>query len=190
MKKSKLEITLIASFSIIGLLLCVLATFLLLGFRFSPKHIDNYTYYEDDESFTVGNYQFYSSFDIKGDLDYFAVPAFAIRDYGLFCRREQADAIYRLTTADGDSVAVLHSFEDDNTTHYFIGYTLILQEIGTDNTQDVAYANTVMPYFTNRIVLNGTEIELQKYCYFTCSEEITSISLKGEELLIEAVQEK
>lgn len=190
MKKSKFEITLIASFSIIGLLLCVLATFLLLGFRFSLKHIDNYAYYEDDESFAVGNYQFYSSFDIKGGLDYFAVPAFAIRDHGLFCRREQADTIYRLATANGDSVAVLHAFEDDDTTHYFIGYTLVLQEIGTDTAQDVAYANTVMPYFTDRIVLNGTEIELQKYCYFSSDKGITSISLKGEELVIERVPKK
>ena len=184
MKKSKFEITLIASFSIIGLLLCVLATFLLLGFRFSPKHIDNYTYYENDVCFAVGNYQFYSSFDIKGSLDYFAVPAFAIRDYGLFCRREQADTIYRLTTADGDSVAVLHAFEDDDTTHYFIGYTLILQEIGTDHTQDVAYANTVMPYFTDRIVLNGTEIELQKYCYFAFNEEIASLEWNGIQITL------
>ena len=184
MKKSKLEVTLVASFGVIGLLLCVLASFLLLGFRFSPEHIDNYSYYADDESFTVGNYQFYSSFDIKGSLDYFAVPAFAIRDYGLFYRREQADTIYQLTTADGDSVAVLHAFEDDDTTHYFIGYTLILQEIGTDHTQDIAYANTVMPYFTDHIVLNGTEIELQKYCYFTSKEKITSLEWSGLQITL------
>ena len=190
MKKSKFEIALIASLCALALVLCLLAVFLLLGFRFAPEHIDNYALYQDDNMFVAGNYQFYSTFNIKGELDYFGVPGAAIQDHGLFWRRESADAIYQLTTANGDSVGVLHAFEDDDTTHYFIGYTMILQNLGTDDTTGTAYANTTMPYFTDRILLNGAEIELQKYSYFASDAPITSLSWNGEEISFTAVAEK
>ena len=190
MKKSKLELTLIISLCAIGLLFCVLTVFLLLGFRFSPEHIDGYSLYQDDAVFVAGNYQFYSTFDIKGELDYFGVPGAAIQDHGLFWRRETADAIYRLTTTDGNSVGVLHAFEDGDTTHYFIGYTLILQNMGADEQTGHAFANTTMPYFTDRILVNGEEVALQKYSYFATDTPITSLSLKGEALTLTEVIEK
>ncbi len=190
MKKSKLEITIIVSLSIFGVLLCALAALLLLGFRFAPEHIDNYVLYQDDEMFVAGDYQFYSTFDIRGELDYFGIPGAAFQNHGLFWRRESADTIYRLTTADGDSVGVLYAFEDDDTTHYFIGYTQILQNIGTDDTEGVAYANTTMPYFTDRILLNGTEIELQKYCYFTTDADITSLEWNSKQITLTEKEQK
>lgn len=190
MKKSKFEITAIVSLSILGLLLCLLAAVLLLGFRFSPEHIDNYALYQDDNRIIAGNYQFYSTFDIKGELDYFGVPGMVIQKHGLFWRRESADAVYRLTTTDSNSVGVLHAFEDGDTTHYFIGYTLILQNMGADEQTGHAFANTTMPYFTDRIVLNGEEVALQKYCYFTTDQPLTSLSLKGEAITLTEVSEK
>lgn len=171
----RLKKYLIPGYYAVLLLLVAVGTLLLQGYRFTSDSAVH-EYYHQFPVIRTDDYNFYlNDKEAATDVE-------AVRKTGLLFKN--TDGYWRsLETRDGTSIGKLYCFDGKTATYYFLMSYGYIAEMGTAE-DGKSYAIVNYPYRSQSINLNGKYVELQFYSYFSTSEPIEALKIKGEEILV------
>lgn len=167
---------------IVALVLVAVVLFLLLaGFRFTSKSACD-EYWRDEPVIETDDFDFYLNSladedgnDIRIDLE------IAIKKYGFLYKRVEGE-IRLLTTADGEKVGDLITYVGDGRYYHFIHYNATDTEWVPEGDKSLTFVER--KYQTDRITLNGKEIELVQMSHFTTEAPVTEFEINGVTVLV------
>jgi len=176
--KKALKITaivMILTVALVGVLLLIL---LFKGYRFDALSAVH-SFYRDGARIHSGEYDFWLHDVVDEDgAAVYALGHVAVKKYGFLYKQINEKDQKVLINKYGDYVGTITRYKDAETDHYFIHW---VQSV-TDKV-DGKYVQS-MRYYSNKIEINGREVELFAHCYFEFGENIEVLVIKDENIKI------
>ena len=174
-KKKKITRRIICG--VIIALLAVLLVLLCLGFRFTSKATIEEYYRDNSVHISTDEYDFYliNLPDNFNEEDGYAAGHLAVKKYGfLYHMVEDGTTDYNsLVAENGESVGVIYSYKGKNEIYHFIHW-FTSATVGVTNVK----------YRSEKITVNGQEVDMYLRCYFTTSEPIETMVVKDTNVFI------
>lgn len=141
------------------------------GFRLtSGSAVDSY--YHQFPTIWTADYNFYTNDRVAPR------SVIAVKKYGALFRTVEGYYL-DILNPDGDKIGILKCYEGKESLYCFIFVNGYISEMGHSD-DGTAYAAVHYPYRTASILLDGTSVELDLYCYFTTNKPLGDIVIKGE----------
>ena len=145
------------------------------GFRMtSGSAVD--PYYHQFPTIWTADYNFYTNDRVAPR------SVIAVKKCGPFFRTAEGSYL-DIINPDGDKIGVLKYYEGKDSLYCFIFVNGYITEMG-HREDGTAYAAVNYPYRTSSILLHGTTVELDFYCYFQTEKPLGDIAIKGEPMLL------
>lgn len=176
--KKTLKIIAITLVSILLLLAVSLIVLLALGYRFNARSAVH-SFYRNGESIHSGKYDFWLHDVVDEDgSPIYALGHVAVKKYGFLYKQLEEKDRRVLINEYGDYVGTITRYKDEATDHYFIHWVQSVTGI-----VDGKYTQS-MRYYSEKIEINGREVELFAHCYFELGECIEELIIKGEKITV------